>query len=316
MGKLIGIAIGAGVTSAVLFVVATTASIAGLLLAYLAPLPLMIAGLGFTHLAGGIAALVAGGTVGLALGPIPGLFFAVSLGLPGWYLARLAMLGRPVSGAEQTPTIEWYPVSQLLLRLAGLASLTVLLAGIAVVLRYHGYDHAVATLARSLAVVFGGDALPVDVSFERIVEVLPFAMAASTTLMLSFNLWLAARIVEISGRLTRPWPVLPDAIRLPRPAAAALILVAVAGYLVPGALGVAARVPAAALGVLFIFEGLAAAHVLTRGIVARRTILAGVYLTTVFLLPWPLLALAVLGCIDCVASLRGSGIKIIKRPRS
>ena len=316
MAKLIGIALGAGITSAVLFVVATTASFAGLVLAYLAPLPLMIAGLGFTHMAGGIAALVAGGAVGLALGPVPGLFFAVSLGLPGWYLAKLALLGRPVQGSSPTPSIEWFPVAQILLRLSGLASLTVLLAGLAVILRYHGYDHAVATLARSLAVAFGRDALPDDVSYERIVEVIPFAMAASTTLMLSFNLWLAARVVAISGQLARPWPTLPDAIRLPRPAAVVLIALAVAGYLLPGAVGVAARVPAAALGVIFAFEGLAAAHVLTRGIAARRTILAGVYLTTVFLLPWPLLALVILGCIDCFASLRGSGIKITKRTRS
>ena len=61
MAKLIGIALGAGITSAVLFVVATTASFAGLALANLAPLPLMIAGLGFTPLAGGLAARGAGG---------------------------------------------------------------------------------------------------------------------------------------------------------------------------------------------------------------------------------------------------------------
>ncbi len=75
MLKLIGIALGAGVTSALLFTVTATASSAGLLLAYLAPLPLMIAGLGFSHLAGALAALIGGGTVGLALGPVPGVVF-------------------------------------------------------------------------------------------------------------------------------------------------------------------------------------------------------------------------------------------------
>ena len=88
MLKLIGIALGAGVTSALLFTVTATASSAGLLLAYLAPLPLMIAGLGFSHLAGVLAALIGGGTVGLALGPIPGVVFLVLLGLPAWYPAR------------------------------------------------------------------------------------------------------------------------------------------------------------------------------------------------------------------------------------
>ena len=316
MAKLIGIALGAGFTSAVLFVVATTASFAGLVLAYLAPLPLMIAGLGFSHLAGGIAALVAGGTVGLALGPVPGLFFLVSLGLPGWYLSRLAMLGRPGPGEGSAPTIEWFPVAQILLRMAGLASLTVLLAGLVVVMRYRGYDHAVAAMARSFATAFGQDGLPGDVSFVRIVELIPLALAASTTLMLSINLWLAARAVAISGRLARPWPTLPDAIRLPRLAAVALVAFAVAGSLIPGAFGVAARVPAAALGMLFAYEGLAAAHALSRGIAARRAILAGVYLTVILLMPWPLFALVLLGCIDCAASLRGSGVGVNKQPRS
>ena len=73
MLKLIGIALGAGVTSALLFTVTATASSAGLLLAYLAPLPLMIAGLGFSHLAGALAALIGGGTVGRGEVSAPGL---------------------------------------------------------------------------------------------------------------------------------------------------------------------------------------------------------------------------------------------------
>ena len=203
------------------------------------------------------------------------------------------------------------------MRLAGLASLTVLLAGLAVVVRYHGYDHAVATLTRSFAVAFGQDGLVGDVSYERIVEVI---------LLRNGGIDDADVVVQPvarrpgGGDLGTAHAALADAAPtrsacrdLP-PSCSLRWRSRVTSC--PASVGVAVRVPAAALGILFVFEGLAAAHVLTRGVVARRTILAAVYLTTVFLLPWPLLALVVLGCIDCFASLRGFGIKISKQTRS
>ena len=133
--------------------------------------------------------------------------------------------------------------------------------------------------------------------------------------MLSVNLWLAARAVKVSDRLPRPWPNLPDHLRLPRLAAAGFAVLA-AGRLLPAPFGVAAGVLAAALGTVFAFEGLATAHVLTRGIPARPIALGAVYLTVVLLRPGPVYALALLGCIDCLVPglRRGAGIKITKLP--
>ena len=90
-----------------------------------------------------------------------------------------------------------------------------------------------------------------------------------------------------------------------------------AASLLPDPYGVAAAVLAAALGILFVFEGLAAAHVLTRGLSARIVTLTAIYLATALLMPWPLLALALLGCIDCLVPglRRGSGIRITKLPK-
>ena len=319
MGKLIGIALGAGVTSALLFTVTSTGSSAALVLAYLAPLPLMIAGLGFTHMAGGLAALVGGGTVGIALGPMAGLIFLVILGLPAWYLARIAMLGRPGLGdgtVGGAPAIEWFPVAQLILRISALAAGPVLLACLIVVWRFGGYPQALTALSARLSALFGRDTLPGDFNFVDLVRIAPVAMAASSVVMLSFNLWLAGRVVRISERLSRPWPNLPDSIRLPRPTVAVFAALLV-GILLPGPVGLAAAVLAAALGMAFVFEGLAAAHVLTRGFSARRATLAAIYLTVVFLMPWPLFALVLLGCIDCLASLRGGpALNITKLPRS
>ncbi len=324
MMKLLGIALGAGVTSAVLFAVTTTASPAALLLAYLAPLPIMIAALGFTHPAGAAAALIGGGTVGVVMGPAAGLVFFIALGLPAWYLARLAQLGRPgaaaVAATAPSPVpvapVEWYPIPPLMLRLAALATLPVLLAGGILIWRFGGYERAIATMATRLSALLGRDTLPGDVKFTDLVRLAPVAMAASGALMLSVNLWLAGRTVKISERLLRPWPNLPDALRMPRPAAAAFVVLGAASFL-PDPFGLAAAVMAAALGVLFVFEGLATAHVLTRGLSARYAILAAIYLATLLLMPWPLFALALLGLIDClVPQMRqGSGITVTKQPK-
>ena len=212
------------------------------------------------------------------------------------------MLGRSVGDRA----MEWYPVAQLLLRIAALAALPVLLVCALVVWHYGGYQHALNGLAGRLSTLFGRDTLPGDFSFVDLVEVAPVAMAGSAVVMLSFNLWLAGRVVLISQRLTRPWPNLPDSIRLPRRSVAAFVALLVA-ILLPGPFGLVCAIMAAALGMAFVFEGLATAHVLTRGFAARRATLAAIYLTVVFLMPWPLFALALLGCIDCLGALRAPG---------
>ncbi|MGI3899679.1 MAG: DUF2232 domain-containing protein [Janthinobacterium lividum] len=322
MMKLLGIALGAGVTSAVLFAVVTTASPAALLLTYLSPLPIMIAALGFTHPAGAVAALVATITVGFVMGWPAGLGFLVTFGLPAWYLARLAQLGRPGTvGSAPTlaglPTpVEWFPIPPLMLRVVALATLPILLAGALLIWRFGSFDRAVDIMATRLSSILGRDTLPGDIKFSDVVRLAPVVVAAWSALMLSVNLWLAGRAVKISERLLRPWPNLPDALRMPRFSAAAFAVFVAAGFL-PDPFGLAATVVAAALGVLFVFEGLATAHVLSRGLSARYATLAAIYLATIFLMPLPLFALALLGLIDCLVPQmrRGSGIKINTLPK-
>ncbi|MGI4765157.1 MAG: hypothetical protein ACRYGP_08855 [Janthinobacterium lividum] len=316
MIRLFGIALGAGVTSAVLFAVAGTGSPAALVLAYLAPLPIMIVGLGFTHAVGGAAALIGCGAIGVAMGPLAALLFLVALGLPAWHLPRLALLNRPLAaGPAGAPALRWFPIPTLLLNLAAAAAGPVLVIGVALVWRFGGYEQAIAALSTKLAALLAREGLPSAFPFADLVRLAPLLMAASSVVMLAVNLWLAARSVQLSSLLVRPWPNLPDALHLPRLTVAGFAALGAASLL-PGPFGIAAAVLAAALGVLFAFEGLAAAHVLTRGLTARIVTLTAIYLATALLMPWPLLALALLGCIDClVPSLRqGSGIRITKLP--
>jgi hypothetical protein len=300
MGKMTGIAVGAGMASALLFVVSATASLAGMALAYLTPLPIMIAALGFGHVSGGIAAVVGASTVGLALGAFPGLTFLVVLGLPAWWLAYVCLLARP--GQSGVP--EWYPLAKVVVWMALLAAAPVMIVGALLVVHYGGFDRLVAIMAAHLEVALAGARLPGGITYTELVRAAPVAVAASTFVMLAANLWLGGRVVRTSQRLARPWPNIADGIRLP-PRIAILFFALLAAAFLPDPPGLVAAVAAAAFAMAFVFEGLAAAHVVTRGLAARRLILSAIYATILFLMPWPLLALALLGCLDSLFALRG-----------
>ncbi len=137
---------------------------------------------------------------------------------------------------------------------------------------------------------------------RHVVQLLPVLMSASVFLMLMLNLWLAGRIVERSALLTRPWPRLPENIRIPKIAVAVFVVAGIAVVL-GGALRVAGGVLAASFAMAFVLQGLGAAHALTRGLAARRLILLAIYLITFTVVP-SFVALAVLGVIDCLLPLR------------
>src|SRR5262245_56467888 len=91
------IGICAGAAAALLFASVTSGVWLSIPLFYLAPLPIMIVGLGWSHWAAATAVLA--GTLGLgaAFGTVFLLAFAAGAGFPAWWLGYLAMLARPVA---------------------------------------------------------------------------------------------------------------------------------------------------------------------------------------------------------------------------
>jgi hypothetical protein len=143
---------------------------------------------------------------------------------------------------------------------------------------------------------------------DFLVDVMPPAAAALGTVTNLLNLWLAGRVLSISGRLRRPWPDLP-AMRLP-PIAPALLIAALISSFAGGMLGLTAGIVGAAFLIAHTAVGLAVVHMLTRGIPGRASILAALYATLpIFallrVLHWPVLALTVLALIDLIFDLRG-----------
>ncbi len=130
---------------------------------------------------------------------------------------------------------------------------------------------------------------------------IPPAAAVFSTITNLLNLWLAARVVKVSGRLRRPWPDL-SALSLPS-FTSGLLAVAVAGSFLPDLAGILSGVFAASLLMAFAILGFAVLHAITRGIDSRFLLLAGAYAaTTIF--GWPVLAVAMLGLAETAFNIR------------
>jgi hypothetical protein len=305
------VGLGAGLCSALLFASLLSGSALSILLFCLVPLPIMIATLGWSPWAGFVAVAAAATTLALAINPFLAIGFPLSVGLPAWWLGYLALLARP---AGPNGELEWYPIGRLVLWAAFLSALVTLIGLAQFGSTQAGIEQSLRTafermLRMQLATPADGPLLVPNIDnpqhlIDTLVRVLPPAAAALTTITQILNLWLAGRIVKISGRLRRPWPDIA-ATRLPAAAMAALAL-AGAGAFLPGLFGMAAALPAASLLVAFAALGFAVMHGVTRHLQGRTAILIGLY--TGFALlgwsGWPILVMALLGLVDAAVDLR------------
>ena len=283
------VGLGAGIAAGLLFASLATGSITAILLFYIAPLPVFIATLGWRHVAGLIAAACATATVTIVSGAF---FLAVPvISFAAWWLGYLALLSRPAAHPEGE--VEWYPVGRLVLWAAMMGTLVVFAA-----VPNFGTDQQTvqAGLRKSYDRILRDPSL-----VDLLVIAAPPAAAAVTTLLNVLNLWLAARIVRISGRLARPWSSL-SALALP-PQAWGLLVIALGGSFLPDLFGILCGVWAASLIIVFAILGVAVLHWTTQGMGLRTLLLASVYASAA-VLGWPLLLIALLGLAENMFNIR------------
>lgn len=304
------VGIGAGLVSALLFAVVITGSPLAMLLSYVAPLPVFIAALGWNHRAGLVASAVGAAAVAFALKPVVGLAFVAGVALPAWWIAYLALLGRP----DQDGRVEWYPLGRILMWICLTAALVTLGGALAIA---GDYDSFAANIRRALTLLMSGEhksgmpavALPNGMTLEALTEILisvvPYAVGASFVPMIAANLWLAAKAVHVSGRLPRPWPFIPTT-QMPREAVILLLAAAIAS-LFPGFIGFSGATLCGALFAGFSLSGLATLHTLTLGKPWRSGALSGLYVLLLFALLWFAPLLAMLGIVDTLFNLRQRG---------
>ena len=312
---LIGLA--AGLASAVLLASSHRGNPgASLLLFFLTPLPMFLAGLGW----GTIAAIISGVSASLSIAAFFGLgpklvhFMGQAAAVVA--LCHLAQLSRPVPAPDGNGAPgdgggrEWYPVGRMLAWASLMAGLLALLTALSVAIDLDGMR---ATLRELLVKVFipqfpiFRDKSPNEAELTALTEMMLFSLpAASASVWLAslvLNLYLGGRITLASGRLARPWPDIAG-LDFPRGfgfalAAALAGLLVLAGYPKLIASGLTG-----ALLLAYALLGLAILHYGTRGNMVRPLILAGVYFAILLLNVWALLALALLGALEPLLAIR------------
>jgi hypothetical protein len=303
MIALLLIAMAAGSASALMFASIVSGAPISLLLFYLAPLPLMVAGLGW----GPLSATIGGIAAAIGLGALFGLpycvAFVLAIALPAWWLGHLALLGRPLAAGTAPPddaaSLEWYPVGRILLWIVVFASITT-----AATLLTLGADASTITgTMRSALTSFmeSAEITPTQRGIDALVKIAPSAAAIVAMMTLTLNLWLAAKIAATSGRLHRPWPEMRSA-ALPSMTLATLC-VAIAFCFTGGLLAIVAQVVTAALMMAYALIGFAVLHTVTLALRSRVLWLSCTY-AIVMVFGWPMLAMTALGLADAVFGIR------------
>lgn len=301
------IALIAGAASALMFASIVSGALISLVLVYLAPLPLMLAAIAWGPLCGAIGGLVATLMIGGALSLPLALGYGLAFALPAWWLGHLAMLGRPlaggVAGTDAAPLqVEWYPLGRILLWIAALA--TLLTAGSLFSL---GSDASAISdamrrgFAKVLSLVSETTVTESDPRVGLMVAVIPVLVAASQMATLTLNLWLAAKVAAVSGRLHRPWPDLSGT-SLP-PMTLVALCVALAFSFSGGMTGILAVVVTTVLMMAYALIGLAVLHIITHGLANRAFWLAATY-AIIFMFSVSLVLLTALGLADAVFGFR------------
>jgi hypothetical protein len=301
------VGLGAGICTALLLSAPSKSAFA-LLFYSLAALPILIAAIGSSHWAGLLAAIVAALAIAPTAEPSSTLGILFGVALPAWWLGYLTLLARTDTA---TGELDWYPPGRLLLWCAVLGALAMatslfdLASGDATFLQTLREQmqmglRAQFQIAEGQPLVIPGIDNP-----ERFVDILVRLMAPGgallSTLIEMLDLWLAARIVHISGRLKRPWPDLA-AMRLPAATPLALVA-ALAASFISGVPGFVAALFAGSLLFAYAVIGFAVMHDITRDLNGRAVMLVGMYATVIVLI-WPILLMGLLGLIDTTLDLR------------
>ncbi len=319
-------AIGGGLAGVLLSMLTLRHPPVTLAMGFLAPLPLMIATIGFGPLAGVLSLiagsafvalvdarlgyLIASGARPLAAVGFDIVLFLLTLGVPSLLLSTAAR-----APALARTTVSARPEERLLGRVVivagAFAAVLVSLAFVAVVVASGGYRAFDALLAGAIEMVWRSvpnrPTLPngVDVGqfASQLAWLIPPLMSCAAVFFYVINLWLAARIAQTSGLLGTTWPDIPRHMRVPR-AAAFLLAVSLGLSFVGGVPGLVCRVISFALVAALALQGLAVVHAVTRGKGSRLAVLIIVYLSMAALMPWPLLFWGIVGLLDTAFSFR------------
>ena len=297
--KSIIIGAAAGLAAALLAVSASNPNPLSLLLLFVTPMPVLLAGLGWGPIAGA-ASVIAGFGVIAGLGqPLLAAVCALTMTIPAAAMAHFASLGqRDAAGGT-----HWYPLSGVLVRAVALVSAGFMMAGLLIGYNQDFVTQFVDEIAKQAAAANPGMVIDQQgkARFAAILSgLMPYAQPATWFIFLIGNFYAALFIARRSGLLLRSRDFWPSALRLPRLAAPAFA-VAMALSFLPAGLGNLAAVAAGTLFIALCAVGLALLHKTTLGKPWRFPALWATYLA-IIVVSLPLIPLFVAGLFSTARS--------------
>ncbi len=303
MSKDMLIALGGGGLSAAAFMafLAGSPGALTLVIVYLAPLPLLLVGLGLGAKAGTVAGVTGFMVAGLAGGAMAAGPYGLLNALPAALVVRQALLHRPAGPAGG---VQWSPVGAILCWLTVLGAAIFLMA----VLASHaageaGIEGAVSTyldrLLEAVAPSLFGEGERAN-WVARLTPLFPGSVVVSWLVMTAVNGALAQALLARMGRGLRPRTALAD-LKLPEWMSTLLVASAAVALLGPGEVEYIGRNLVIILAAPFFFLGLAVIHALARRAVPMATLLGVFYFVFYGLLlftTWAALTVVAIGLIE------------------
>jgi hypothetical protein len=300
MNQSLLFALGAGMGSGLLFILPMKGSLMGMWLSVLAPLPLLIVAMGFGARAGVITAML-GAAVAALFQPSLALVYILSSALPSMLLAtitrRVFTVADPLAPGTLLTAIAAIGIVAVW-GMIGFAAFT-----------YGGFENAARDITQAVESMIrdmkGTEYVP---EFAAIlVAAVPAIMAFWSVLAMTLNLYLAMKVVRISGLFHGELPDLPTTTLMPMVALIAFALALL--VCIPGGFArLIGSVAAVALGTAFMLQGLAGLHRITRGNSFRSGLLSLLYSLILILFPLPLFVVAGVGLAD--------QLRLLRRPNS
>jgi hypothetical protein len=288
--KSIAVGAAAGLAAALLAVSASAPNALSLLLLFVTPLPVLLAGLGWGPAAGAASVITGFGLIAALGQPMLAAVCALTMTIPAAAMAHYASLGQ----SDGKGGTHWYPLSGVLIR--AIVSAGFMMAGLLI-----GYNQDFVTpfideMAKQAAAANPGMEINAEgkAGFAALLSgLMPYAQPATWLIVLIGNFYAALFIARRSDLLPRQRDFWPAALRLPRLAAPAFAAAMALSFL-PGGLGNLAAVPAGTLFIALCAVGLAQLHNATLGKTWRFPALWATYLA-IIVVSLPLIPLFIAG---------------------
>lgn len=299
MSKGLLIAVGGGLASAVFYLSFRSGFPGAMALTYLAPVPVLAAGLSCGFRTAVIAAAVANLAILIGVhAPAAGMYAAITA-VPALIAVRLSLLSRP-AGEQGTP--EWYPSGHLVAWFCAYGLGLLALAGVYFLGEQGGLEGASRRMLQAVfSQVMVGHTPAMKLSIDALALYLPGMLLLVWLLVTILNAIFAQNILLRLGHAIRPAPAYSE-FQLPVWLSIALAAAILLAFL-EGAAGMLGKNAALLLSTPFFLLGLAVIHTLSRRIPSRGTVLAVLYFLLI-LVGWLSAVIVILGVVEQWISLR------------